>query len=230
MTKTERNTKKRAGKGFIIAGIILFALGFYVDLRIRPLIEKTGEYQCRVMATRIINDVVYGELNSDVYDYENIARLSYGLDGEVKSVTCDAQVINRLKSRSLMLINQEVESLDTGEIGIPLGTASGISLLFGKGPVIPVKLTPKGYTNAVLISEFTSAGINQTLHRIIMEIEIDLTAVIPGYNKTITIKTDYIVAQTIIVGIVPGAYTQIISDNGDLINKISDYRAEEAGS
>ena len=219
MTNTESRAKRRLGKGFIISGLLILAFAFYVDLQVRPLIERVGEYQCRVAAVRIINDAVYRELTNDLYDYENIVRLTYDSDGEVKSVTSDMQTINRLKSRSTLLINDAVATLEKMDIGISLGTASGISYFYGRGPTIPVRVLPKGAPNAVLISEFTPAGINQTLHRIILEVEVEITAIIPGFNKSLDIKTNFIVAETIIVGKVPNMYAEIGTASGELFSR-----------
>lgn len=219
MTNNGSKTKRRAGKGFIITGVLILAFAFYVDLQVRPLIERAGEFQCRVAAVRIINDAVYRELTGGQYDYENIVRLTYDSDGEVKSVTGDTQTINRLKSRATLLINEAVSELGKMDIGISLGTASGISFFYGRGPQIPVRVLPKGAANAVLISEFTPAGINQTLHRIILEVGVDVTAIIPGFNKTLSIETNFIVAETVIVGKVPNMYAEITTAGGELFSR-----------
>ena len=217
MTNAEKKSKRKLGRVLILIGLVLFGFGFYTDYRVRPLIERTSEYQIKVAAIRIINDAVLTELGSEAYNYESIISVSYNADGGVKSITSDINTINRLKSRSGLVINEAVGELREKSIGIPFGTVSGIGMLYGRGPAIPVRVMPRGFANAVLISEFTSAGINQTLHRIIMEVEADLTAIIPGYNKNMTVKSNYIVAETIIVGEVPHAYTRIITGDGDLL-------------
>lgn len=217
MINAEKRKNRKFGRILVTAGIFVLVFAFYTDMRVRPLIETITEYQCRVAAVRIINEAVFAELNSVHYDYNNLINVSYGAGGEIKSITGDMQTINRLKSRSTLLINEAVAGLDSQNINISLGTASGFSFMYGKGPTVPVRILPKGYANAVLISDFSSAGINQTLHKIIMEVEVDITAVIPGFNKNMTVKTDFIVAQTVIVGKVPLVNMQI-SGNGDLIH------------
>jgi len=223
MTHAEKRKKQRLGKWFLIAGLVLLLFAFYVDFQVRPLIERIAEFQCRTAAVRIINDAVLSELNSAAYSYENIINLSFDESGEIKSITSDMNTINRLKSRSALLINEAVGDLEKMNIGVSMGTVSGVGVLYGRGPVIPVRVLPKGYANTALISEFTSAGINQTLHRIIMEVEVDVTAIIPGFNKTMTVTTNYIVAETVIVGEVPHMYMQI--NSSDLLNKAGELIA-----
>ena len=217
MTNAGKKSKKKLGKALILLGLALFGLGLYTDYRVRPLIERTGEYQIQVAAVRVINDAILTELCSNVYNYEGIVNVSYNENGDVKSITSDINTINRLKSRSGLVINEAVGKLGEKSIGIPFGTVSGVGMLYGRGPAIPVRVMPRGFANTVLISEFTSAGINQTLHRIIMQVEVELTAIIPGYNKNMTVGSNFIVAETVIVGEVPHAYTRIITGDGDLL-------------
>ena len=76
-----------------------------------------------------------------------------------------------------------------------------------------------------LISSFQSAGINQTLHRILVQIKVDISAIIPGYTASGTIDTQFVIAETVIVGNVPEAYTHVISGNDDVLGEINDYGA-----
>jgi sporulation protein YunB len=223
VTNAEKRKRKRLGRRFIIVGLLLLAFAFYVDFQVRPLIERVTEYQCRTVAVRIINDAVLSELNSEIYNYSSIINLAFDESGGLKSITSDMNAVNRLKSRSTLIINDAVGALEKMNIGISLGTVSGVGVLYGRGPVIPVRVLPKGYANTVLVSEFSSAGINQTLHRIILEVEADITAIIPGFSQTMTVRTNYIVAETVIVGEVPHMYMQMSS--GDLFNRVGELIA-----
>lgn len=216
MMNADKKRKKLLGRRFIISGIILLVFAFYIDTRVRPLIERAGEYQIRVAAVRIINDAILSELNNDAYDYEKIIGVNYDSSGGIKSITSDMNTINRLKSRSTLLINESVAELSEKRIGVSLGTVSGVGVFYGRGPVIPVRVLPKGVVNAVLVSDFSPAGINQTRHRIIMEVEAELTVLIPGYDKPLTVTTDYLVAETIIVGEIPRVYMNMGEAGGQL--------------
>ncbi|MCL1789663.1 MAG: sporulation protein YunB, partial [Oscillospiraceae bacterium] len=117
---------------------------------------------------------------------------------------------NKIKSRVSQSINEGMNTIEQSEIKIPLGTVSGINMLYGRGPAFPVRLTPRGYASVNLISKFTSAGINQTLHQITLTVSTDISAIIPGYTTSVNVETEFIIAQTIIVGTVPESYTHII--------------------
>lgn len=220
-----RSFKKRLGRKLIALGLILAGIFIIIDMRVRPIIERTSTYQCQVLAARIINETLYNELGDD-YDYGSLVKLTADESGNIASIESDMYNINRLKTHSSLLINEAIQKIPAHQLNISLGTVSGINMLFGTGPDLPVRIAPRGYANAVLVSKFTSAGINQTLHQIIMEITADITVIIPGYTKTVMVTTDFLVAETVIIGNVPDSYTHIISGNADLINKASDYNAE----
>ena len=218
--KKHRIGIKLTGLALILAGILLL-----VDIRVRPIIEKTAEYQSKVLATRIINDAVYSELEDESVNYGDLVTIVYNSDNSISSIESNMVNINRIKARITKSVNDELSCLDEHDLGISLGTVSGFEFFYNQGPLIPIKVQPEGYVEATLISSFESAGINQTLHRIIVEIKTEISAIIPGYTSSATVETQYVMAETVIVGSVPSTYTHVITGNEDLIGLINDYGA-----
>jgi sporulation protein YunB len=176
------------------------------------MIQKAGEFHCRVTATRIINTAITGEL--DDLTYAELIHLRRDEAGNVLSVESNMLNINRFKARVTELINAEITAIEGSELKLPIGTISGVNLLYGRGAGIPVRLSPRGSAGVNMTSEFTSAGINQTLHKVILTVSVDISAIVPGYTHSVRVETEFIVAQTVIVGTVPESYTHIIV--GDL--------------
>lgn len=203
---------------FIIAGILVL-----VDMRVRPIIEKTAAYQSKVLATRIINDTVYTELENSDYEYDDLVTVTYNSDNSVSAIESNMVSINKIKAKITKSVNDELTRIDQHDLSLALGTVSGFTSLYNQGPLIPVKVQPEGYVETSLISAFQSAGINQTLHRILLTVNVDISAIIPGYTASATVETTFVIAETVIVGDVPGAYTHVISGNDDLIGLINDY-------
>ena len=85
---------------------------------------------------------------------------------------------------------------------------------------------PKGYADAVFISEFTDAGLNQTLHRMIMRTTVSVTAFIPMYSVQTDVSGDFLIAETVIVGNVPESFTHVVSEDKDIVDAINDFEAE----
>lgn len=211
---------KLIGLALFLSGVLLLA-----DIRVRPIIEKTSAYQSKVLATRIINEAVYSELEDESINYGNLVTIIYNSDNSISSIESNMVNINRIKARITKCVNDELISLNEHNLSISLGTVSGFEMFYNQGPLIPIKVQPEGYIEATLISNFESAGINQTLHRIIVEIKTEISAIIPGYTSSATVETQFVMAETVIVGSVPDTYTHVISGNEDLISQINDYGA-----
>ena len=91
-------------------------------------------------------------------------------------------------------------------LSIPLGAFSGIPALAGTGPKINFEIEPYTDVNCDFISEFTSAGINQTHHKIYATITSSVSMVIPFNSVKIKESVKFLVCETIIMGEIPETY------------------------
>lgn len=223
MLRKPAKKKHKTGLKLIALALIIIGLLILIDLRVRPIIEKTTSYQSKILATRIINDAVYEELENEKLGYDELVTLVYNDSGVISSIESNMVNINRLKSKLTKTVNSELEHLDAHDMSISLGTITGFSAFYNQGPLIPVTVRPEGYVETSLISVFESAGINQTLHRILIEINVDVSAIIPGYTASAEVKTQFVAAETVIVGNVPESYAHVISGGEDLMGIINDY-------
>lgn len=215
--------KRKAGIKLIALAFIILGIFLLIDMRVRPIIEKTTTYQSKILATRIINDSVYTQLEDENFSYSELVTLVYNEDNTVSSIESNMVNINKLKAKITKSVNDELTKLDDHDLSISLGTISGFTSFYNQGPLIPVTLRPEGYVETALISSFESAGINQTLHRILVEINVDISAIVPGYTSSATVETQFVVAETVIIGNVPNSYTHVISGSEDLVGLLNDY-------
>ena len=89
----------------------------------------------------------------------------------------------------------------------------------GKGPGISVSFSPAGSVESEFRSEFVSSGINQTLYRVNLELTASVRLVMPGVSETVSVRAEAAIAESIIVGEVPGVYTNVASEE-DMLNLI----------
>ena len=223
MARYRSPKRHKLGLKLIAFALLLIVILILIDMRVRPIIEKTTIYQSKVLATRIINDAVYNELAIEDFGYNELVTVVYNDNSVITSIESNMVNINRLKAKITKSVNDELEHLDSQDLSISLGTISGFSSFYNQGPLIPVTVRPEGYAETSLISAFESAGINQTLHRILVEINVDISAIIPGYTASAVVETQFIVAETVIVGSVPDSYTHVITGSEDLMGTINDY-------
>ena len=221
----QRSFLNKLGSKLLAFAFILIGLFLLAEASFRPMIESINAYECHELVSDIINDAILSELEQSNVDYSSLVTLTMNGNGEVTSVQSNILNINKLKTNVAERIEREIERLSAVDIQIPIGTLLGLQLLHGKGFNVGMSVTPLGYATTTIISEFTEAGINQTLHRIIIEINADVDAIIPGFETRVPVKTSIVAAETVIVGRVPDAYTHVITQSGELAGTLNDYGA-----
>lgn len=220
--------RHRLGLKLIGTAVILLGFAGILQLMIRPNIVNVCEYNSKAVTISLIDDAINErlvELGDDA-NYGNLVKLSYTSDGKVASIESNTKLINRIKNDMLTEINDRLMKGETENVDLTVGTLSGIPLFHGSGPTVRMEVEPKGYADAVFISEFTDAGLNQTLHRMIMRTTVSVTAFIPMYSVETKVSGDFLIAETVIVGNVPESFTHVVSDDKDVVDAINDFEAE----
>lgn len=227
MVSVRRSSLFRSvGKKLIAVALFLAGAMVLADLSLSPIIESVTTYECHAALDQLINRSVSDELKQEETEYGKLVELVTGDNGEIISVESNSVNINLLKAGISERMNRELRDFAALEIMIPIGTLTGIQMLHGKGFNVGMTVTPIGYADTRLKSEFTSAGLNQTHHRILVEITVKADAIVLGYSTDVTITTTVVAAETIIVGKVPDAYTHVTSYDDDLMGTLQDYGAQ----
>ncbi len=199
-----RKTTVLFGIILIIAVIIL-----YLQLVLSPLIVELAIARVDNRASYIINEAIETQMQSDDIDYENIIFLEKDVNGNITALKTNINEINRLKTQILSVIDNMLLDLDINEIGIPLGSLILPELFSGTGPKLPVKVMSVSASDAEFHNEFAEAGINQTSHRMMMDVTITMTVLTPMGTESITVTSAVVVAETVIVGLVPESYVNV---------------------
>ncbi len=196
--------------------ILCIAIVIYIAFRIqyRDIIRTLAETQVRNATSDLINDSIDRQIDTGNIQYDRIVYFEKDLNGKITALKTNMSEVNRLKTSILNLINDEILAMDTGSIGIPLGSLFFPEVLSGKGPVIPVHILSIRNSDAAFSSHFTEAGINQTLQQLTMEISVDVAILVLGKTQSFTVASHVVVAETIIVGQVPDTFFQTGGDYG----------------
>lgn len=201
----------------------MFVISIIIDTSVKPIINKVSTHQAKVMATEVINNAVYNELVHTEYTYASFVNLSQDKDGNITSLETDVTGINRLKTKITKRLLDDFEELSKKEMSIPAGSLLGPYFLSGKGPSIPYKVVYSGDIDISFSNKFESVGINQTRHQIILTVNMDISAILPGHTTVISVPSNYYIANTVIVGQVPDSFAEVITDDktASLLNDYS---------
>lgn len=188
--------------------IASFALLLMFRSRYQDVIRELAETQVKNTTSDLANDAIAKQIADGVIQYDRIVYFEKDLDGRITALKTNMSEVNRLKTDILNIINDEILALDTSDIGIPLGSLFFPELFSGKGPAIPVHILAIRNSDAGFTSDFSQAGINQTLHQLTMQVSVDVAVLVLGKTSSFTITSEVVVAETVIVGAVPDTYLQ----------------------
>ena len=203
--------RRRAKKVLRAVVILLLLAAVLLGLfryQYRDTIRALAQTQVINSTSDLINDAIDRQIESGNIQYDRIVYFEKDLNGRITALKTNMSEVNRLKTDILNLINDEILSLDTSDLGIPLGSLFLPEFLAGRGPEIPVHILSIRNSDGCFESFFTEAGINQTLQQLRMNVCVDVAILVLGRSETFTVTSQVVVAETIIVGQVPDTFFQ----------------------
>lgn len=198
--------RRSAGRTFLVLLLLLAAAVVLAgSLAFRSLVTELAVSSAQDAVILSVNSIVKDIMLDSGFDASGLVELKRGADGSVSAVTTNVAAVNMLAAQVLeRAVAQTAEERIT--VGIPLGNLLGSTLLSGKGPKIPVQLMMLSSSVAGFRSELTSAGINQTRHQILLELNVAVSLLMPWRTVGTQVDTEILVSETIIVGKVPESY------------------------
>ncbi|QAT49658.1 sporulation protein YunB [Caproiciproducens sp. NJN-50] len=202
MRRRRRNPMPVRGKLTLLT-IVLFAFILVFNSQIRPVIASITANEAKIKSINTINDAVIEELNKDDISYEDLITVERGSEGNVLAITTNMVKMNELKAKIISNIQDKLNNDTYSTVWVPIGTFIGGDFFHGKGPKIALKASLSGNVTAEFNSTLASAGINQTKHQIYLDVNTSIYSFLPGFDTTTEVKTNVLVAETVIVGSVP---------------------------
>ncbi len=123
--------------------------------------------------------------------------------------------IDEITSDIAIYIQEALENSETSEVKLSIGSFTGIKILSGTGPNIKIKLSSTGEVATDLRSEFVSQGINQTIHRIYLQIDCTVSILTPFKTIEENISNQVLLAENVIIGQIPSTYYNFEGTDSD---------------
>ena len=189
-----------------------------IDWGIKPTIIAMSEAKVEYIAVLAMNNAVSQILGGNI-KYTDLTDVLTDKNGKITMIQYNTILINTLARETSNLAQNEIRSLGTEGISVPLGSVTKSKLLSGRGPDIDVKIIPVGSVSTDFTDEFRQAGINQTRHRIFLSLKTQVRIVVPLGSNVVNVSTKVPIADTIIVGDVPDSYVNV-ADEDQMLNLI----------
>ena len=200
----KRNIKhKKLFNIFFILFIFILIFGVVVKA-VTPTFNKLCSDRAKSLATIITND----ETTNAIIDYKYSDFIVIHKDdiGNVLMLDSNMKNINIVISDVANRIQKSINNTESEDVSISLGSFTGVSILSGRGIKVPIRISTIGNVKTNVRSEFVSQGINQTLHRLYLDIESEISVLTPFNTINQSIKNQLILAENIVVGEIPETY------------------------
>lgn len=201
---------KRRGRGVfpLLVLLLIAAMLAAAVLYFRTLSTDLAVSMAQDAVVAAVAEIVKKEIVNTTDKHGALTTLEKNAAGEISAVTANVAALNALAGDILLAVTNAAAENNI-EISIPIGSLTGSSLLLSRGPRIRVQVQVLGSTFTGFQTDIASIGINQTRHRIVLELRENITLLMPWHAVETTVVTDIPVAETIIVGKVPDSYLNI---------------------
>lgn len=206
----------------LITFILFLLIAFFIFHKtITPIFFSIAEAEARKIANKAINQAVSEE--AEAIEYGDMVKFTYNEKKDsILLMQPNIKYINNFTSEISLNIQRRLEKCSRKNVSVPLARIFGIEVLAGFGPELEARIVPLGFTEPpVVLDSFTSAGINQTRHKIYLKVMVQLKLIVPFSSRLINVTADVPVTEVVILGRVPNVY---IGVEGEQLKGIIDYQ------
>ena len=195
--------KQKIVKIFIIMVIAFSTVKIVLDA-ILPIFDTLCKDKAKSIATIISNEEATNVMKEHTYD--ELFTLEKDKDGNITMIKSNIIAINEIISDVAVKIQNTINQRGRENIEIALGSFTGFKLLSGKGPGVPIKISSIGNVETDLRREFSEKGINQTLHRVYLQVDCEVSILTPYNSITEKVSNQVLLIENVIVGKIPSTY------------------------
>lgn len=200
----------------VLVSFILICV-YFINV-VNPLIINSSEVKVKSLTIKAVNSAISDVIAESVI-YNDLVSIVTDDDGKIVMINANSILINKLTKELVKATQEKLKDASNEDLKIPVGNFTGISILLGVGPNVKIHLMPIGAVRCDFESKFETSGINQTHHRIYVNIEASVNMILPIKRISVTSVSQVLITESIIVGEVPNTYlySNSMQDMLDLI-------------
>ena len=210
-----KNKWKYIAVRWLILLAFIISLVLIAFVRSRKLILLTAKSEAETIMLRAADSATVEVLNSEDFSYDKLAVVSKNQEGTILGIEINSSRADILKSKLAQKITEILNEKSRFTVSIPFGNFFNNEYLTGFGPDLNFKIQMANTASLNFKSAFEESGMNNTLHQIIITVDIPANIIITGGSDTFSVKTNVLAAQTVIVGQTPDSFTNVTENPGD---------------
>lgn len=202
-------TFRKILRKFLIYLVITCLFFVVINIYVSPITNRIALSHAKLLAYNEINNSISETMSGIDVDYDDMVTIKYDDEMNVKSIETNSKSINMVKTYIIQSMTKKIAKYDMTTIYIPIGSFTGNDFLSGMGPDISITVQFGACATTDVMNEFNSAGINQTCHRLLIKVTVEILVISFGYNLTDSVDCECCIAETVIVGKLPETYINI---------------------
>lgn len=197
---------------FVLAFLTLYLVFFLVDSKLRPIVLEIASLELENQVTIHLDEVCASNESLQDLDYNELVTIQQDASGRITALRLDSMILNRIRNGLITDLDGQMNTQLRTKLHVPLGSVLAPSLFSGLGPDVSVEILQIGCAGVKFESTFSSAGINQTRHQILLTVTAEALLLLPGGTAKRQVSASTIVAETVLLGDVPERYAVLDSN------------------
>lgn len=199
--RPRRPVPRGLGLKVLLLALVLALLASCVSgyRELLELVALYGENRCRNLVTQLVLDAAA--------ETKTAEKLSAFTESDGKSlIALDGDAVRQYQAAVGQNLTQRLAALEEQAWPVPIGTVLGGVLLMERGPLVELRFVPVGSARVTVDSTLEEAGVNQVLYRVVLELSVDMTVVVPGGTRAVQCDQQVILEEVLLTGQVPLVY------------------------
>lgn len=204
ITVKYKKYRKKIPALLALVAVAVFFLLYYYKITV-PFVKELSEETVKSEAMDTIHAANKKVQALEAF-YGSLFEFIKNEEGEIVLIKSNSGLINQISMLATAEIQNSLNLLRKKTINIPMGAFTGSALVSDRGRNVPLKIISIGKCDSVFLSKFYATGINHTLHRVLIDVEIDIDILVPWHTQTVNVAYQILIAENVIVGKVPTTY------------------------
>lgn len=210
----KRNFRRRRRIVLLVVFVSILSLALYLDSTIQGIVEGLVIKNAQGLIQDAVNQTVEETQKQLNISYDNLV-LSDGNEKSAASLQVNAPVVNSMKTAVIHTVSKKLYTYRNLETTFQIGSITGSAILSNHGPDIPIYCDFYSFVNAEIVSKFSGAGLNQTVHRVMLTVTTKYCLMIINDRYEDSVTSDYCLGESVIVGEVPNSYGSLYGVDTD---------------
>lgn len=186
--------------------LVIIAVVLYTHFVVSPLVNNVVKAKVYALSSEVVADTAEVFKESPEFFLEFVSYETNS-EGYVTIVNGNSYNINQANFLVQREVQRRLAKLSNTTVGVPVGAFLGSTLLAAKETAeVGIAIIPIGSVQCEFCSEFLSKGVNQTLHRLYINVITTITLALPLKNVSIETENQIFISETLIVGQIPDTY------------------------